>query len=85
MVLVVGLFLIIMNWMIVYSIYVKKQHSSWVPLLGGLFCLVGLAGLPIEGIEKFWWVPLTIDYGCFPVLVQLAWSLAIGKRKKMRG
>jgi hypothetical protein len=54
--LLVGGFVIIMNWVIIYYALVKKKHSSWVPLVGGVFAAVGLAILPITGVAKYWYV-----------------------------
>ena len=83
-ILLIGLFFVFVNWLIVYSTYIKKEYSSWVPLLGGLFCIVGLGNLELGNMEKYWWIPLTIDYGCFPALIQMAWLFLFSKKKYIR-
>ena len=70
--LLVGGFVIIMNWVIIYYSLVKKKHSSWAPLAGGVFAAVGLAILPIAGVAKYWYVPLIVDYGCLPGMTHTA-------------
>jgi len=75
----VGGFVIIMNWAIIYYSLVKKKHSSWAPLVSGVLAAVGLANFPIEGVEKYWYVPLIIDYGCLPGMAHTAWFFLTGK------
>lgn len=78
----IGVFFVIVNWMIVYNAYVKNKHSSWVPLLGGLFVAIGLSALPYESIQNYLWVPFIIDYGCLPALIHMSWLFIIGSHKK---
>ena len=70
--LLVGGFVIIMNWVIIYYSLVKKKHSSWAPPAGGVFAAVSLAILPIAGVAKYWYVPLIVDYGCLPGMTHTA-------------
>jgi hypothetical protein len=36
--------------------------------VGGLFAAAGVALLPIDGVWKWAWVPLLIDWGGLPLL-----------------
>ena len=77
LILALGLFFIFANWSIFYNNYfTKNQHSSWVPLLGGLFTAVGAGNSPLnDHVEAWWWVPFVVDYGCLPALIHIAWIL----------
>ena len=66
--LVVGCFVMTMNWAIVISSFTTKKHSSWVPIFGGALAALGAAVLPYAPLNKFWWVPLIVDWGCVPGL-----------------
>lgn len=37
------------------------KNYSWVPFLGGVFAVVALLTLPIDGTARFWWIPLIVD------------------------
>ncbi len=80
--LLVGGYVIIMNWAIVFHWLVKKKHSSWAPLVGGVLAAVGLANLPVEAVAKYWYVPLIIDYGCLPGMAHTAWFFLTGKHRE---
>ncbi len=80
--LLVGGFVIIMNWVIIYYSLVKKKHSSWAPLAGGVFAAVGLAILPIAGVAKYWYVPVIVDYGCLPGMTHTAWFYVTGRHRE---
>jgi hypothetical protein len=87
--LVFGLFgwlLIFVNFRIVYVWMVRREHHSWIPLVGGLFAFVGMGCCPLRQIQRWAWVPAVIDIGyCVSVmtiglLMELnAWR---GRKKK---
>jgi hypothetical protein len=56
-----GCWIIILNFVIVYRWYVRREHHSFVPLLGGFLALVGLGICPLPQIQRFAWVPLAVD------------------------
>lgn len=66
---VVGLFFIVMNWAVVLQWLLRRKHSSWVPLFGGLLAAIGTVVLPYPYFRSFWWVPLVIDWGSLPGLI----------------
>lgn len=70
--LVFGLFgwwVIFLNFKIVYVWMVRRKHHSWIPLVGGVFALVGMASCPLPQIQRFAWIPLAVDVGyCISVL-----------------
>jgi hypothetical protein len=52
----------------------KRTAFSVVPLLGGVLGAVGFYLAPDATLQRFWWLPLLIDYGSFPSLA--AWAYA---------
>lgn len=61
---------IVMNWAVFTNNYIlKKKWSSAVPLVGGATGAIGLICLPLEGLWKFAWIPLVLDWGSIPVIV----------------
>ncbi len=83
LILALGLFFIAVNWSIVYNnSFTKNKHVSWVPLMGGLFTAVGVAGSPFNDyVEGLLWVPFVVDYGCLPALIHSAWILMFRRRR----
>lgn len=79
--LLIGAYLVVMNWIIAYQGIFRQKHASSVPILGGLMLAVGLATLPTETPFRFWWLPFLIDWGCVPMFVYAAWAHATGKFK----
>jgi hypothetical protein len=60
-----GWWLIIMNFAGVYAWFVRHKHSSWIPLVGGFFALVGMGLCPLPHIQRLAWIPLVVDFGYF--------------------
>lgn len=56
-----GWWIIVMNFAIVYVWFVRKKHHSWVPLVGGFFAFAGTVFCPVPQIQRFAWAPLIID------------------------
>ena len=64
-----GWWLIILNFTVVYVWLVRRKHHSWIPLVGGVFALVGMAFCPVPQIRRFAFLPLFIDTGyCIAVM-----------------
>jgi hypothetical protein len=58
------------NAMIFFETVVRKrQASSVAPIFGGILAAAGIALLPIDGVWKWAWIPLLLDWGGLPVLV----------------
>jgi hypothetical protein len=65
--LIVGIVMIIYNAVNFWATVVRKEESSSVlPIFGGLLAAIGIAILPVEGIWKWAWIPLLLDWGGLP-------------------
>jgi hypothetical protein len=81
---VLGVFIVIANWAIVYDTYVRKRPRSWVPLLGGLCVAVGATALPVRDVQGYLWIPFVADYGCLPALLHMGWIFLTGRHRGRR-
>jgi hypothetical protein len=79
---VIGGYVIVMNWAIFFRGLIKKKQSSWIPIIGGLFVAIGLNASPVEGLSRFLWLPFFVDWGCIPGLTHTAWFYLTGKHKE---
>lgn len=71
--LAVGGAMIAFNAVIFWRTVVRKDSApSVAPIFGGVLAAVGLALLPVEGIWKWAWIPLLLDWGGLSMLVA-AW------------
>ena len=71
--LIVGGVFIAFNAMIFWATVIRKgQASSVAPIFGGIFAAMGIALLPVDGIWKWAWIPLVIDWGGIPIFLH-AW------------
>lgn len=61
-----GSFLVVMNWAIIFTCLLRKKHSSWVPLAGGIMLAYAIIFQPFWQIQSYAWIPLVIDWGCIP-------------------
>lgn len=66
---VVGLFFVLMNWIVVVRRVLLGKHSSWVPVLGGFLTSIGIILLPYQDLRFYWWIPFIIDFGSLPGLL----------------
>ena len=63
----------------------KRESSSWIPLLGGMLGAAGLLLIPFAPTQKWWWLPLVLDWGCLPgisysILFHLVRAIRTGSR-----
>ena len=67
--------LIYLNSTVFWKRYVKREHtSSWIPMLGGGLGAIALAVLPIANVNKWWWLPLLVDWGSLPgIIYTIVW------------
>lgn len=82
----VGLFLYIavVNWVVFINNYVrKKQWSSALTLIGGASGSIGIVILPVSGAWQYWWLPLVLDWGSIPVILD-AIILRVWRRYRKR-
>ena len=82
------LWIAIMNGIVFWQSHIKKlKTSSWIPLIGGILGLSSLLILPIKGLKLWCWLPLIIDWGSIPGLLEtIIWHFFIyrkeGKEKR---
>ena len=65
-----GWWIIILNFAMVYVWLVRREHHSWVPLVGGFLACFGMLACPLTQVQKLAWIPLAVD--CGYVVVNLA-------------
>ena len=59
-----------LNWMAFWKGRVRKRRAaSWIPLLGGVCGTISFLMLPIPSLGRLWMVPLIVDWGCLPGIV----------------
>lgn len=59
-------FTAIVNWRIVFLRLTRREHRTWIPLLGGLSGVLGMMMSPFPLLHEYGWIPLLIDWGCIP-------------------
>ena len=67
---ILGLWAIIVNWVLVWKGYRENYRSSTIPFFGGIFLCIALSLIPDNSFD--WWLyllVLLIDIGCLPLLV----------------
>jgi hypothetical protein len=64
--LIAGGWVILENWWTGLVCFVKRESSTWIPILGGGLGAIGCFLSPYAVLNKLWWVPLLIDWGCVP-------------------
>jgi len=77
-----GWWLIIANFAIVYFWFVRREHHSWIPLVGGFFALAGMAFCPLPQIRRLAWLPLVVDFGYFVSALTIGLLMELYARKK---
>ena len=60
----VGCWVIILNFSVVFLWYARRQHHSFIPLLGGCVAAVAMLVCPLPAVARLAWIPLIIDLGC---------------------
>lgn len=60
---------VLVNALSFYRTHVKKKFTSSIPLVGGLFGLVGFIQIP--QLRKWCWIALLVDYGSVDLLLAL--------------
>jgi uncharacterized membrane protein len=66
--LIIGGVMIVFNAINFWATVVRKRESpSVLPVFGGIMAAIGIAILPVEGVWKWAWIPLLLDWGGLPV------------------
>jgi len=60
---------VVLRWML------QRKRSSFLPVVGGFWGMVGVLVLPLKGSAKWCWIPLIADLGSAPMLVFLILTL----------
>jgi hypothetical protein len=47
----------------------RGQRESLIPFLAGCAGAVGFLILPVNGLARWWWIPLVIDLGSAPMVI----------------
>jgi hypothetical protein len=76
--------LIFGNWSSIVLFLLKRKHSSWIPIIGGGVGCLGCLLSPYAVLNKLWWVPLLLDWGCVPGLSFSAIYFAISFIRRFR-
>jgi len=79
---VFGWWLIIYNFAVVYFWLVRRQHHSWIPLIGGFFALVGMAFCPLLQVRRFAFIPLFVDTGYCILALTIGLLMELFARRK---
>lgn len=72
------------NYNIIIQWYTKKKTASFLPIVSGLFGMIGLLIIPLEGARAWFWVPPVVDVGCVPLLVCTAIDQTIRRFHKSK-
>lgn len=74
--LIIGMYLVILNWIFFWKSYVKKQYmGSWVPLIAGVLVMIGFILYPENNVKKFCWIGLLIDPASIPGILYIIFAL----------
>lgn len=46
-----------------------KSSETLLLLVGGLAGVVAVLLMPVEGVRRYWWIPLLVDMGSLPIVV----------------
>ena len=79
---IVFIVLAVGNGLAVANYFVHKKHVSAIPVLGGAAGLVACFLLPIEGVRPLWWLPLIVDYGSVPLIVNFFVSRIVASMRR---
>ena len=75
-------YIIICNWGIVIAWHLtRKPQASWLPLLGGIFGMLGLLIIPDVRFSFWWWLPPLVDWGTIPGIAYTLWWIVINGPK----
>ncbi len=65
------LFCVVLNPVLFVRREILKQERvpSLIPMVGGLFGVVGILHFPVASIHRWWWVAPLLDFGAIPWVV----------------
>jgi hypothetical protein len=77
--LLVGTWIIILNYSVVYLWYRRRQRHSFIPLIGGCLASVALIVCPLEDAKKLSLLPLVVDLGCLYSVLSFIYAATVMK------
>ena len=72
-----GVFVIVMNYVMIADWIIRRRHHSLSPLAGGICVSIGLLVCPVALCRHWVWVPLVVDPGCAYSLLALIYILIV--------
>jgi hypothetical protein len=70
------------NWFVLTRFAIQGRSGSMVPILGGLAGCLAVLIVPLDGAQRWWWLPLLLDIGCAPYFpLGITWLLV----RKLKG
>jgi hypothetical protein len=70
---VLGAWVSALNYSCIISWYARRQHHSFIPILGGGSLALALLACPTPGTTRLAWLPLVADPGCMLVTLVLGY------------
>jgi hypothetical protein len=61
---VLGAWVTALNYSCIVLWYARRQHHSFIPMMGGLSLAIALLACPMTGTTRLAWLPLAADPGC---------------------
>jgi hypothetical protein len=58
------------------------KTGSSIPLVGGISGAIALSIVPWPAANRWWWLPLFLDYGCAPLLTFIVFWMLFRKTTK---
>ena len=74
-----GSWIIIVNYACAIQWYVRRKHSSMIPLLGGVLFALAMLHCPMPGVRRLAWLPLIFDPGCLFTLLSFLYAVFVLK------
>jgi hypothetical protein len=74
------IFLNCYSWL--YPGFIKREHHSPIPSLGGTLCSLALFFSPAAGVRSWAWLPLILDPGCVYLIGVFIYSAIVTRSFK---
>jgi len=72
-----GSWIIIVNYACAIQWYVRRKHSSMIPLLCGVLFALAMLHCPMPGVRRLAWLPLVFDLGCLFTLLNFLYAVFV--------
>ena len=62
-----SIYIATLNWINAYRVHVTKSStSSFIPFIAGVLGTIAIFLCPGNDLNRYWIVPLVLDWGCIP-------------------